>query len=45
VTAALVGASVGLNLILGRTIHWDIVSILGGAGLVVFALGRRTGFL
>ncbi len=45
VTAALIGVAVGLNLILGRTIHWDIVSILGAAGLVVFVLGRRTGFL
>lgn len=45
VTAALIAVAVGVNLILGRTIHWDIIAILGATGLVVFGLGRRTGFL
>ena len=45
VTAALIAVAVGVNLILGRTIHWDIIAILGATGLVVFGLGLRTGFL
>ena len=45
VTAALIAVAVGVNLILGRTIHWDIIAILGAIGLVAFGLGRRTGFL
>ena len=45
VVAALLGIALVVNLLLGRRIHWDIVSIMGAAGFVVLTLGRRIGYV
>ncbi len=39
--AVLLALSVVLNVAIGRTIHWDIVAVLGGVGFVGLALAVR----
>lgn len=39
--AALLILAVGVNLVIGRVIHWNIVSGLGALGFVFLSIGRR----
>lgn len=40
-TAAILALAIAVNVLIGRRIHWDIVTVLGIGGWVLFAVAIR----